>query len=367
MANLFVVFTPLQLIVAQQIIRQENLSDNIMLESSIGKFSEIYNLIRDDISWKKVLLFENWANWDESGAHIIKNAIKVKRKSEEIRQILIDNQIDTVYLADFQNQTNRFSCVWLSKLGYKVIFYEEGYSHYIPRVGYPPSNNVLHKVYEKIIDWLYYQPLYRIDFAKWRCYVNKDYHGLPIYLRYSIIPGIHHEPYDKILTYKPMITPKLQSYIDEEVGDTEENKMLLLTDPMTEILATDYKFLYFETIKEQLLENKDYHLYIKFHPRDSIEDREHIIRIAEESGHTYTILGNRINIPVEFYLQNIVFSSVLFFNTSTFFYNGLLFPATRFVKLLPILYNKCKYRNIPDLVQMELILKSISKHALHAN
>lgn len=363
MANLFVVFTPLQVVIAQQIIVQEKLKDNIMLESyfpGYSQFLDIYQLIRNDELWSKIIPFDNWASWDHNGIQILKHFSDVRKRSKEIKDILQANKIDVVYLADFQNQTNRFTCFWLTKLGYNVIFFEEGYSHYIPRVASPPSNSFIHSVFERMLDWCYYMPFYHIKFAKWRCYPNRDYHGLPMYLRYSIIPGIHHEPYDKILHYTPMISQKLRTFIDDEIEGTKDDKILLLTDPMTEVLQPRYKFLYFDTIRESLSEDINKHIYIKFHPRDSKDNRDKTINIIKALGCKYTVLGERINIPVEFYLQSTNFSKVLFFNTSTYFYNGYLFPETTFVKLLPVLYKKCLEHKAPSLKQMKLIVDKIN-------
>ena len=364
MANLFVVFTPLQLIIAQQIIRQEKLSDNVMLESYIDNFVhflDIYEMIKIPEMWSKVIPFEQWPCWDFAGIGLLKNVSKVKKRSKEIKKILEDNNSDTVYLADYQNQTNRFTCVWLANQGYKVVFYEEGYSHYIPRKAYLPPQNILHDVYEKMLDIFYYQPLYHVNFAEWRCYPNKDYHGLPISTRYSVIPDIHHEPYDKLLKCEPMVSPKLQTYINEELDLTSEKKVLLLTDPMTEVLQPQYRHLYFETISDALDKYKDECVVVKFHPRDNEKDRETTLELIKGKGLKYTILGQRINIPVELYLQNCQFDEILFFNTSTYFYNGYLFPETSFNKLLPLLHKKCLEKKVPELTQMESLLLFIDK------
>lgn len=362
MANLFVIFTPLQIVVAQQIIVQEKLDDNIMLESYLPGYShflEIYQLIRNDELWSKIIPFDNWASWDHEGIDLFKNYSEIKKKSKEIISILQTNNVDTVYLADFQNQTNRFTCFWLTRLGYKVVFFEEGYSHYIPRVVNPPSESFAHSIYERVLDWCYYMPLYHIKFAKWRCYPNRDYHGLPMYRRYSIIPGIHHEPYDRQLYYTPIMSSKLEGVVKEEIDNIGDDKILLLTDPMTEVLQPQYKYLYFDVIRDFLSDDTNKHIYIKFHPRDSKDDRGTIINLIKTLGCKYTVLGERINIPVEFYLQSTNFSEVLFFNTSTYFYNGYLYPKTTFIKLLPVLYSKCLENNVPDVRQMKLIVDNI--------
>ena len=56
MANLFIAFTPFQLFVAQQIVNQEELSDNILIEGYVGNnshFYDIYDMMEMDNFWKK--------------------------------------------------------------------------------------------------------------------------------------------------------------------------------------------------------------------------------------------------------------------------------------------------------------------------
>lgn len=362
MANLFVVFTPLQVVIAQQIIRQEKLSDCVMLASyweGYAHFWDIYEMTIIDDMWAKVLFFQDWARWDYEGIGLLKNSLKVRKRYRQIKKILVENKIDTIYLADFQNQTNRFSCFLFAHQGYKIVFYEEGYSHYVPRKSYPPSQSFLHKVYQELIDLTYYLPLYHIKFAEWRCWPNKDYHGLPIHLRYSILPNCHHEKYDRLLKCETMISTKLKSFVSEELQSIGIQSIILLTDPMSEVLPKQYRYLYFEVINEILDQYSGYSICVKFHPREKENDRKEIMNLLKEKEINYTILGKRINIPVEFYLQYHSFKKVLFFNTSTYFYNGYLFPKVQFVKLLPSLYEKCRKSKATDLEQMEGLLKFI--------
>ena len=45
MGNLFVVFTPLQLFVSQQIIRQEKLKNNVVILGWSSQFSDAYEMM----------------------------------------------------------------------------------------------------------------------------------------------------------------------------------------------------------------------------------------------------------------------------------------------------------------------------------
>ena len=62
MANLFFIHTPLQLMIAQMIIEQEKLKDNVMLCGYVDDnrhFLQLYDLIRIDEMWKAMELMED--------------------------------------------------------------------------------------------------------------------------------------------------------------------------------------------------------------------------------------------------------------------------------------------------------------------
>lgn len=345
MANLFVIHTPLQMLVSQQIIRQEKLSDNILIEScweGHEHFLKIYDVCCIDNLWNKKYTLKDFACWDNQGIGLIKNYNRTRRYYNIIKKILYENNITSIYLADYQNQTMRFTTVLFSKQGYKIIFFEEGYSQYVKRPGVV-STSILARVKENIIDYFYFLPIWKIKFARWRNNPNMPYNGLPIYKRYSIVPGILQEKYDERLFCEKMTSEKLYNIIKSEINQNRlHNSILLLTDPMTEVLNKRYQSLYFDVIEESLSEfNKDSIVYIKYHPREDDYSKKKIIDIVKSLNMEYIIIGNRINIPVEYYLQEYEFKEILFFNTSTFFYNGYIYPQRHFRMLLPTLYNKC--------------------------
>ena len=118
-------------------------------------------------------------------------------------------------------------------------------------------------------------------------------------------------------------------------------------------------FSFFDNRSKALEKYKDEYLVVKFHPREFEKDREATLNLIKDKGLNYSVLGQRINIPVELYLQNCQVDEILFFNTSTYFYNGFLFPKAKFVKLLPLLHKKCIENNVPCLEQMETLIKYI--------
>lgn len=367
MASLFVVATPLQMLIAQQLVRQEQIKDAILLESYFSKhpdFLKSYDMCRIDSLWKKKLSpVCDFPSWDNGGVNLFKTALRTWNRYRNLKKALETEGIDSIYLADFQNQTYRFMTVLFSKKRYNVNFYEEGYSHYVPRVCHL-HNGLFDKIKEAVLDGLYFLPLYHIRFAHWRNNPNCSYVGLPIHARYSVVPDIHSQSYDKRLFCQPMVSEKLGKYLTQYIdASANEKRYLLLTDPMSEVLPRRFKSLYFDIIRQNLKGlGADCVLYLKFHPRDIEEDKSNTIKLIEEIGMKYKTLSSEVNVPVEYFLLNIHFEGIFFFNTSTVFYNGYLFPKCRFIKLLPSLYDSCKNKGVPshDLEQMRLLVEKMN-------
>lgn len=368
MANLFVVATPLQLLVAQQVVRQEKLKDTVLLESCFSihpEFAKSYDLCRMDKLWTKRLEpVTDFTFWDKGGTHLTQTALPTWKKYKWLKKLLKDNDIKTIYLADFQNQTYRFMTTLLAHQGYDVVFYEEGYSHYVPR--YCSMNTgFVAKAKEMLLDTFYYLPVYHIRFAHWRNNPNCPYKGLPISKRFNIVEGFHNEPYDVPLKCEPMVSEKLKVFLQQNISKADgDHRVLFLTDPMSEILNESHRYLYFEVVRDALLKlDKDTTLYIKYHPREKKESREKTIKMVEELGIRYRVLSSEVNVPVEYFLLNIHFDQILFFNTSTFFYNGYLFPKCSFTQLLPPLLVACKKANAPveNIESIQVLIDKMNK------
>lgn len=355
MANLFVVYTPFQFFVAQQIVAQENLTDNILLMSYVhgnNHFISIYEMMEMNGMWKKKIEFEDFDQWDGVRTKSLHDVKKAYYNYQRIRRILEDNDIDTIFLGEQQNTTLRFTDILFSKKGYKIIFFEEGAAHYIPRHYKLPDFKTKIKI--AIRDLFYYLPIYHVRFAKWRYVPNLPIEQLPMYKRYSIIPH-YHEPYDIRLQTRPLISKKIDTYIKKSIDGNDLERILFLTDPLYELIGQKYVHLYYDTVLscfESL--KKDITVYIKFHPRESAGSKAKIVEIANNTGITYRILSVEINIPVEYYLQVFTFNVVYIFNASTYFYNGYLFPKTHFERLLPTIYYGLEKEKAPALIKNKI-------------
>lgn len=342
MSNLFVVFTPFQLFIAQQLVHQEKLTDCILIESYVKgnrHFLDIYNMMEMEGMWAKKIIIPDFAQWDGLRTKSIMDEVRVYKAYKNLWKLIKSNHVGALYLGEMQNNAIRFTDVVFHHKGIKIIFFEEGSAHYIQRP-YSKETRWM-KVKEFVRDLVEYLPLYHVRFAKWRYVPNRPVQdGLPMDERFSVIEGIYNETFDRKLFPQHLMSNKLKGYIKGEIAD-DEKRVLLMTDPIFELIGTENMYLYFDTIREcfEKLPN-DTKVYIKYHPRDSKESREQVEQIAREYNLNYEILCQKVNIPVEYILQLFSFEEVFVFNASTYFYNGKLYPQIKYHKLIPMLYQK---------------------------
>lgn len=364
MANLFFIHTPFQLLVAQQIIYQEHLTDNIMLYGYVGSnkhFLESYKLTAIDSFWSKRILFADISSWALIHRQIFFiDAIKTYFNYKRLKAIISDNNVSSLFLSDINNVSYKFTMMLFHRRGYKISIFEEGSSHYF-YINYPshvPSR--INRLLSKIMDSLYFRPLFKMNWG-WNMFCNDlEFDKLPIDERYSLIPN-YHEKFDKVIQYKPLLSEKLKNYINEETKFMNfKGALLLMTSPIYEVLkATDKEYIeIIESFISNLSPNSN--LYVKFHPRE----KENIKEIVEENlkrRHIhYVVISKNITIPIEYYLQVIHFDEIVCFFTSTSMYNGYLFPHTKFTYLVSQYYQLCKERHISNLDKLDKYLNAVS-------
>lgn len=350
MSNLFVVFTPFQFFVAQQLVAQEQLKDCVLIESYVKgnpHFIDIYNMMEIEGMWKKKIIFAEFPNWDGFRTSSLKDIIESYRNYKKICKIVSENDVDALYLGEMQNTTIRFTAILFSHKGLKIVFFEEGSAHYVERPHKRETFSLKCKAF--IRDLLYYLPIYHIRFAKWRYVPNRPVSdGLPITKRFSIIP-YYKESFDYPLKTTILFSDKLKNYMMKQVDPKDEKRILFMTDPVAELIGNENMDCYYETISENLASfDKDTKVYLKYHPRDPKSSREKVENIISEMHLQYSVLAEEINIPVEYYLQKYKFDNIYIFNASTYFYDGYIFPKCNYTKLLPILYKKCIDKGIKD-------------------
>ncbi len=346
MANLFFIYSPMQLLVAQQIINMKKLSDNIMLYGYIGgnyHFLIIYELTCVNELWKEKVMLPGLAQWAAiSRRNIYKDLVKTYHNYIFIKRLIKEYNIGSIYLGDINNYSNKFANIVFKKGNVDMIFYEEGLSHYAFQDHFRnKKKHISDYLLCPLLDFFYFWPLYKVTYAKYCFKVDRRFEELHIDKRYSIRP-FYHESYDETITVSPLISDRLSAHIENEIaGNTYDNAVLLMTSPAYELLEYNDIDNYLKVLEDYVSTvDVDTMIYVKFHPREVGKAQEDVLNIIKKN-HPVLILGNEVNIPVEYYLQTMKFVEVTTFFSSTAFYNGLLFPQVRFVSLLQHYVDKC--------------------------
>lgn len=347
MANLFFIHTPLQLMIAQMIIEQEKLTDNIMLCGYVDDnqhFLKLYDLIRIEKMWDAIEQMDDVARWAVfSRKKVISGGLHAYKRFRYIRDIIKKHHVDTLFLGDMWNSSCQLAAMSFHRKGLKICFFEEGSGHYNTPHDYGKEGDFVDKFFAFFIDLLYYRLLYCVSFGYIQYWKGLTFQDLPMDERYSIVP-FYHESFDKQITVAPLISDKLNAFIEKEIMSVDsKNSILLLTSPCYINGIDDDPQLYIETIVDYAKSlNSKKTIHLKFHPRETNDVRNLIKKEFDRNRIDYKIIGEYVNIPVEFYLQRVSYEKVVMFISSTAYYNGYLFPKTEFVSLLENYYCKCR-------------------------
>lgn len=369
MANLFFIHTPLQLMIAQMIIRQERLKDNVMLYGYVEKnfhFVDIYDLTIVDYLWNARVFMPQVANWGIlSRKHLFRGGASTYRNYKFISQVICDYHIDTLFLGDMWNLYCQFTAMIFHRKGFRICFFEEGNGHYILPNNYNVTGNLTNKAYALILDALYYLPLYGVRMGYRSYWKGLSLAEIPMDVRYSVVP-FYHEDFDILLTVPPVISDKLANYIANENKRFCHNaNVLLMTSPIYEWMGESYEKdeeIYVKTIINSMKAlGKGVCVHIKFHPREREYVCKKVLTELEKLHINYIQLGSEMNIPVEYYLQYIHYEKIVMFLSSTSFYNGYLFPKVKFVSILEDYYNNCKAAGSQSIHMIEPLLNKIPK------
>ena len=366
MANLFFIHTPLQLLVAQQIIHQCNLVNNIMLYGYVGnnrQFFDIYNLTTIDGMWSKKIRFDNISTWAEFHQikYFIQDAYHTFQNYRKLKSIIRSNDVDAVYLSDINNESYKLTAVLQKRNKLKICFFEDGTSHY----HFSPNPYVIDSTKNRIIshmmDIFYFIPVFGLKWGRVLRSVDLPFDQIPVDTRYSLIP-FYHESYDVLIHYTSLISQDLKKYIQDDIdGFDTEKSILFLTQPVYEAICAE-KTEYLEIVDRYMKSlTTDHVIFLKFHPREKESTRKKITEIINNNSIPYKIIAEKINVPVEYYLQYVKFKEIVTFFTSTAYYNGYLFPYTKFVYLIEPYYDLCKMRNKKFVSRLDEALDMVKK------
>lgn len=371
MANLFIVYTPFQLMIAQEIIHQEKLENNIMVKGYVRnntQFLQIYDYLQVDGMWNKEYIIPSISSsLDVDLHHPFQSMIRIRKNYKKLEKLIAQNKVDTLFLGNINNNSLRIMAKVYAEKKLKIAFFEEGAAHYTYQQICLLSHKLnIAKIYKWGFNLICYKPLFNQAIGEWQFERALQFEEIPISSRYNILQH-YNEPFDKKLICTGAIGEKAKELVKKEISTIKsKNKILFLDQPVYEIVKGSVE-CYIETISSFLdTISKDTDIIIKYHPREIQSIKEKIERVVQSKGYKYTIIGNTINLPVELYLQLIPFKAVYNFYTSSSLYNGKLFPETIFHYLIENLYAKCQRDELSQSDQLlelvDLCRKIANKH-----
>ena len=349
MANLFLVHTPFQLFVAQQIINQENCRENILVYGYMNgcyKFVEIYRLMMVPEYWSKSICIKNINNWaDISHKHLLSDSIRTYKTYKQLWAIIENNNVKDIFLGDLNNYSVKFLAKLMNRKNVRVNIFEEGTNHYRSCKTNRKGCFLLNSFFALTWNCVYFIPFFRMKYGNY-CFLKDDkIENSRINCRYSIIP-FYKEIFDKVLKPQKIFSPALKEYIEGQISLIDNDSVLFLTQPVYELLHIDSD-LYIETIRLFFHQaNHNQVVVVKFHPRESLKDKHSIENILQDEGYRYIVIGGHYNIPIEYYLQFVSFKSVICLISSTMWYNGYIFPKTLFISIIDLFKDLCAQNRI---------------------
>lgn len=341
----------MQLFVAQQLISQESLENNIMLygyNASRRAYLETYDLMIIESMWKQRIFMDNLNQWAALGFGNI-NTFRLFRKNYKyISSIINNNSVDSIFFGDIDNFSHQFGALVFSRKC-KIFFFEEGSSQYTYK-DHLPEKNLLKLFSSWALDLLVYRPFFHISFRKYRRYSDVKNNKLPICRRYSIVPGLLNEPFDTVLNVKLIVSDKINEVVRSQLDtlQTENKKSFLITSDVYGGPEFIKRYPVYLNVIEQYIQTLDKNSFVllKLHPNEGPDKQKDIESILRENKLRYLVLSSEINIPVEYYLQLVEPREIAHFMSSTIFYNGYIYPKCSDTNLFIAFYKNCLNKGI---------------------
>jgi hypothetical protein len=293
--NYFFIHTPIQLIVAQGIIKLNDLKQNIVFFGHTGTNAEKQYLVIQDILieplWQQVYQIGDLHNYVPSLSHP-SSFFKVNRALNGLNNIIEKNKTTHLFFGDL----NAIAYIIMIKhfKVKKISFFEEGISHYNLGILQPKTNaNVLKGFAYNFLS------KYLISVNSISQYIfNKEPSSFDfeIYKRYNILNRTKSESFDERLDLKAVLKKGVNTKFVEPFKAFKESgtPVIFLSSTIRNIFddGVETDVIIIEKISKLFPSDS---IFIKFHPKDDIVLNKKVINIINERG----INASELNIPSE--------------------------------------------------------------------
>ena len=161
--NLFFIHTPFQILVAQNLIKKKGLINNFVLLANTGEHAKHFYQVFDKMLikelWKDRYILGDLNNGIYSFKKPISSYINLNRFSKNVKKIIFNDNIDSLYLSDINHPAYVFLAEYWQTTK-NIYFFEEGISHYFsPIINKKFNNTLVNKIKRGLIDNIIFKSL----------------------------------------------------------------------------------------------------------------------------------------------------------------------------------------------------------------
>jgi hypothetical protein len=338
--NLFFVHTPIQLLIAQNLVNKLQLKNNHLVlgySGSLGKnFYETFDILFKEDLWEKKYDIGDISYGNIKMNSYFKSIIRFKKFDKRLNSIVKKQNFDNIYFGDI----NHFAYLYIAekyKFNRNFFFFEEGLSHYSSFTLRKKFNKSLPiKIKSFMLDLNYI--FYGVKKFSYYFYSTQNVtFRFNMVERFTIISqnlkGYKYVPFDLLST------EKLDAILLEEankINSLKENIVLYLST------STSFEFSNPESDEEYLLDlfikkikAESSIVLIKFHPKDQKNKKDFIKNYFNSKGIVFLEILSNYKLPIEVIYNKLKVNFVIGYDSSSLLYSQSMQPDTKVVSMLP--------------------------------
>ncbi len=363
--NLFFIHSPFQLLVAQNLIEELNLSDNIFIAGINGvtaiHYYDMYEVLIIDKYWREIIKINNVHDAIISLTEPLSSILKLYKFNRKIENVISKYKPKRIFFGDINCITYLFL---YKKLNGKVEinFFEEGTSHYVASILKKRHHFFNWKVFLKQLTTnIIYSPFGAKNMGQLIYTYNEvELHNIK---RYSIIPfnGNIHIQFKCILSEKVKI--ELNKLAESKLDKSKPWILYLSTSATSSFKTFNDEVKYLVSYL-----NANYkegvNIYIKFHPKDQKEKKKEVLNLISKQGFRYFELFPNLSYPVELIFNIVHIEELVAWESSSFFYSKMFLPHLKRTTILPSLISDYKAIGEPT-EYLEAYIKEIQETSIN--
>lgn len=339
--KLFVVSSPLILYFTQNIIKDNNFKDNILYLWYVKgneRHIDSYKLQLIEEFWKEVIISKAGEEYNTLNFKGVlrdpEDKARAAKIEGEIEALFNKHNIDEVFIGNRFVPIDRFVYTLCKRKKIKCNLVEDGMQNYLPQqfqeLGESSDFKLAFKAFMK-----------NVVSSKYKLIFSKDKE-----LKFNDIYAVFSQKYKldnycgqvKKINFNHLITDDISKKLKEDENYLEmtsnKNNLLFLSQSLSEDnFITMNKEI--EIVVNELKKYKEYNCYIKFHPRDSLEKRNEMIKELQDNHLNVKVLNSQIDIPIEMFMELVNIDALIGIWSAALFYATKIKPHIKVIALLP--------------------------------